>query len=149
MVDATPLHPHAPSFDDCLPAPSETTGSSLRVAVERLGTAVVLRVSGDVDASNIAAWRRVLAQVAGATTAPGTLVVDTRCLTFMAVCGFAALADTSTHCRRRGIALHVVGDRPALARVITVCGWQTELPVYRSVAAALQTCPVPDATPAN
>lgn len=90
-----------------------------------------------------------LEQIADATTAPGTLVVDTSSLTFMAVCGYAALTDTSTHCRRRGIALHVVGDRPALARVITVCGWHTELPVYPSVAAALQTGPAPDATPTN
>lgn len=134
MNDATTSH--FPSNDSAV-GQSEPAGP-LRVAVERVGSAVVVRVGGDVDASNIATWRHLLDDVAGSTAAPGTFVVDTSALDFMAVCGFAALADTSRRCRRRGIAFCLVGDQlPLITRIIAACGWQTELPVYEDVSAAL------------
>jgi anti-anti-sigma factor len=144
MVEAAIFRPHS-HLNDCMAAPFENAGS-LRFVVERVGSAVVLRVGGDIDASNIATWQCLLNEVAAATATPGPLVVDTSLLDFMATCGFDALASTSERCRRRGITLCVVGDQAHLARVITACRWQAELPVYGDVSAALDSCPEIEST---
>jgi anti-anti-sigma factor len=138
MVEAAMFRPHS-RMNDCVAAPFSNAGP-LRFVVERVESAVVLRVGGDIDASNIAAWQCLLNEVAGATAAPGPLVVDTTSLNFMGACGFAALATTSKQCRRRGITLCVVGNQAVLARIIAACRWQTELPAYGNVSAALDAC---------
>jgi anti-anti-sigma factor len=138
MVEAAMFRPNS-RMNDCVAARFENAGS-LRFVVERVEAAVVLRVGGDIDASNIATWQCMLNEVAAATAGPGPLVVDTSSLDFMGACGFAALATTSKQCRRRGITLCVVGNQAVLARIISACRWQTELPVYGNVSAAVDAC---------
>ncbi|MCV7419336.1 anti-sigma factor antagonist [Mycobacterium yunnanensis] len=97
----------------------------------------VLRVGGDIDLTNVAAWRCVLAEVSAVATAPGALIIDLDAAHFLGLCAFTALADTAEHCRGRGIDLRVVGTQPVVARIIGVGLWDTLLPVHATVVAAV------------
>lgn len=109
----------------------------LRAIGERIGSGVLLRAAGSVDACNVALWRRLLRHAALATPAPGPLVIDTSELEFMGCCALVALAEESAQCRRRGTRLCVVSNRSIMARVVAAGGLQAELPLYPSVDAAL------------
>src|SRR5690349_281786 len=91
---------------ETLPAPSYTRlssqfgdpGSGLRAVTELSGSAVVIHVGGDVDASNDSVWRRMVNRTASIASAPGPLVVDVRALDFMGSCTYVALADEAVRC---------------------------------------------------
>lgn len=110
----------------------------LRVVVERNGPAVLVRAGGSVDASNAAVWRRLVGEAARITAIPGPLIVDTTGLEFMAVCAFAALAEESAGCRRRGIKLCLVSNQPITGRVVDAAGLGDELALFGSVDDALR-----------
>lgn len=112
-------------------------GGQLDVSGARHGSALLLRADGEVDASNVSAWRRLLGEAASTTPLPGPLIVDTDQLTFMASCAFVALAEESARCRRRGIRLLLVSSQPIVARILAVSNFEPELPLYRNVDAAL------------
>lgn len=135
MASAAVFYPHS-QLNECF-AEAFESASRLRVHVERSDAAMVLRVGGDIDLSNLASWRCLLGEVSGATVAPGTLIIDIDPAGFLGLCAFTALADTAEDCRRRGINLRLVDTQPALARVIALCQWDDELPIYPSVLAAI------------
>lgn len=112
-------------------------GRQLRATGERSGSAVLLRISGSVDASNVAVWQELLSQATQATCAPGAVIVDISPLEFLGCCGFVALAEESALCRRRGIRVCVVDARGITARAIAACRLQDDLPLYPRVDAAL------------
>jgi anti-anti-sigma factor len=112
----------------------------LRVTIERTDACVLLRAVGDVDACNVAIWRRLLSEAVSVTRAPGPLLVETSGLDFMGCCAYTVLAEQSRLCRRHGIRLCLVSDQAIVARVLAAAGWDTELPWYRSVQTALDAC---------
>lgn len=57
--------------------------SGLRAVTECTGSAVVVHVGGDIDASNEVAWQRLVSKSAAIAIAPGPFVIDIRDLDFM------------------------------------------------------------------
>jgi anti-anti-sigma factor len=109
----------------------------LRTTTERCGPAVIIRAGGELDASNEVTWQRLLAEAAGAASAPGPLIVDTSGLDFMGCCAFSVLADEAGRCRHRGVDLRLVTPAPTLAPMVAACALGELLPVHDSVDAAL------------
>ena len=127
------------------PGPSSTrpgshfgdTQSGLRSFTECSGSAVVVHVGGDIDASNEGCWQRLVSRSASLAIAPGPFVIDVRDLEFMGSCGYAVLAREAEQCRRRGVSLRLVSSQPVVARTIAACGLHRLLPMYSSVDTAL------------
>ncbi|OSC36908.1 anti-sigma factor antagonist [Mycobacterium decipiens] len=115
--------------------------SGLRAVTECTGSAVVVHVGGDIDASNEVVWQRLVSKSAAIAIAPGPFVIDIRDLDFMGSCGYAVLAQESVRCRRRGVNLRLVGSQPIVARTIAACGLRRLLPMYSTVEAALSPPP--------
>ncbi|BCI88151.1 anti-sigma factor antagonist [Mycobacterium kansasii] len=111
--------------------------SGLRAVTESTGSAVVVHVGGDIDASNEAVWQRLVTRSAAIAVAPGPFVIDVRDLEFMGSCAYAVLAQESVRCRRRGVNLRLVSNQPIVARTIAACGLRRLLPMYSSVENAL------------
>jgi anti-anti-sigma factor len=136
---------------EAFPAPSGTRLSSqfgdpnsgLRAITECTGSAVVVQVGGDIDASNESVWRRLVSRSASVAIAPGPFVIDVRALDFMGSCAYAALADEAVQCRRRGVDLRLVSSQPVVARTVTACGLGGLLPMYTTVENALSS-PITD-----
>ncbi|WP_052740777.1 anti-sigma factor antagonist [Mycobacterium sp. UM_Kg1] len=100
-------------------------GDEVHVLVERRGSALLICAAGSVDASNVAVWRRLVGEAAGAATSPGPLIIDTSGLEFMGVCAFAVLVEESASCRRRGIRLCLVSSQHIASRVVAAAGLNT------------------------
>ncbi|QUR67662.1 anti-sigma factor antagonist [Mycobacterium spongiae] len=113
------------------------THSGLRAVTECTGSAVVVHVGGDIDASNEAAWQRLVNRSAAIAIAPGPFVIDIRDLEFMGSCAYAVLAQESVRCRRRGVSLRLVTSQPIVARTIAACGLRRLVPMYPTVETAL------------
>jgi anti-anti-sigma factor len=130
---------------ETLPGPSCTrpgprfgdTRSGLRSFTECSGSAVVVHVGGDIDASNEGSWQRLVSRSASIAIAPGPIVIDVRDLDFMGSCGYAVLAREAEQCQRRGVSLRLVSSQPVVARTIAACGLHRLLPMYSSVDTAL------------
>ncbi|MGB9226485.1 anti-sigma factor antagonist [Mycobacterium sp.] len=120
--------------------PDSSTGdaqSGLRAVTECDGSAVVVHVGGDVDASNEAVWQRLVSRSAGIAIAPGPFVIDVRELEFMGSCAYAVLAQAAVRCKRRGVSIRLVSSQPIVARTIAVCGLRRLLPLFPTVETAL------------
>lgn len=115
--------------------------SGLRAITECTGSAVVVHVGGDVDASNEVVWQRLVNRSAAIAIAPGPFVIDIRDLDFMGSCAYAVLAQESVRCRRRGVSLRLVSSQPIVARTIAACGLRRLLPMHMTVEAALSPPP--------
>ena len=111
--------------------------SGIRTVTECAGSAVVVHVGGDIDASNENVWQRLVNRSASIAIAPGPFVIDVRELDFMGSCAYAVLAQASVRCRRRGVNLRLVSNQPIVARTIAACGLRRLLPMYTSVESAL------------
>ncbi len=111
--------------------------TGLRAVTECNGSAVVVHVGGDIDASNEAAWQRLVSRSAAIAIAPGPFVIDLRDIDFMGSCAYAVLAQASVRCRRRGVNLRLVTSQPIVARTIAACGLRRLLPMYATVESAL------------
>jgi anti-anti-sigma factor len=115
----------------------------LRAVTECTGSAVVVRVGGDIDASNEVVWQRLVNRSASIAIAPGPFVIDIRQLDFLGSCAYAVLAQESVRCRRRGVSLRLVTNQPVVARTIAACGLRRLLPMYSTVEGALAPAPAP------
>ncbi|CAM3383628.1 anti-anti-sigma factor [Mycobacterium intermedium] len=132
-----------------LPSPASTRlspqvndpHSGLRAVTECTGSAVVVQVGGDIDASNENAWRRLVSRSAAIAIAPGPFIIDIRELDFIGSCAYAVLAQEAVRCRRRGVSLRLVAGQPIVARTIAACGLRRILPLYSSVENALSVAP--------
>jgi anti-anti-sigma factor len=116
---------------------------SLRAITECSGSAVVVHVDGDVDATNESIWQRLVSRTAGIAIAPGPFVIDVSDLDFMGSCAYAVLAQEAVRCRRRGVSLRLVTSEPVVARTIAACGLRQVLPMFTTVETALSP-PVSD-----
>ncbi len=124
-----------------LSSPAGDPHTGLRAVTECTGSAVVVHVGGDVDASNEVVWQRLVNRSAAIAIAPGPFVIDIRDLDFIGSCAYAVLAQESVRCRRRGVNLRLVSNQPIVARTIAACGLRRLLPMYSSVEAALSPVP--------
>lgn len=115
--------------------------TEVRVVLERTGSALLVSAGGSVDASNVDAWRRLVAEAAAITEGPGLLIVDTSGLEFMGVCAFAVLSEESTRCRRRGISFCLVSNQPIAGRVVKATGLDSELSFCATLDEALGETP--------
>ncbi len=111
--------------------------SGLRAITECDGSAVVVHVGGDIDASNETAWQRLVRRSAAIAIAPGPFVVDVRELEFMGSCAYAVLAQEAASCERRGVDLRLVSGQEIVGRTIAACGLDDLLPLYTTVETAL------------
>ena len=111
--------------------------SGLRAITECDGSAVVVHVGGDIDASNESAWERLVSKSAAIAIAPGPFVVDVRELEFMGSCAYAVLAQEAASCVRRGVDLRLVSGQLIVGRTIAACGLGGLLPLYPTVETAL------------
>ncbi|BDB42476.1 MULTISPECIES: anti-sigma factor antagonist [Mycobacterium] len=110
---------------------------TLRAVTECTGSAVVVHVGGEIDASNEVIWQRLMNKSAAIAIAPGPFVIDIRELEFLGSCAYAVLAQESVRCRRRGVNLRLVSSQPIVARTIAACGLRRLLPMYTTVESAL------------
>lgn len=115
--------------------------SGLRAVTECTGSAVVVHVGGDIDASNEVAWQRLVSKSAAIAIAPGPFVIDIRDLDFMGSCAYAVLAQESVRCRRRGVNMRLVSNQPIVARTIAAGGLRRLIPLYATVETALAPPP--------
>lgn len=122
---------------DELVAALGSAASAVSVVAVRHDSAVVVCVSGEVDASTISGWRRLLSAAGEVACAPGLLVIDTSDMEFMAACAIAALAEESRRCRQRGIALRLVCHQAVVGRVVVATGLQSDLVISTTLADAL------------
>jgi anti-anti-sigma factor len=111
--------------------------SGLRAITEREGSAVIVHVGGDIDASNESSWQRLVSRSAVLAIAPGLFVVDVSELEFVGSCAYAVLAEESVRCRERGVTLRLVSVQPIVARTIAACGLAPVLPMYPTIETAL------------
>jgi anti-anti-sigma factor len=133
------------------PEPSSTrlssqfcdANSGLRAITECDGSAVVVHVGGDIDASNESAWERLVSRSAAIAIAPGPFVVDVRELEFMGSCAYAVLAQEAARCERRGVGLRLVSGQLIVGRTIEACGLDGLLPLYPTIETALSPLSVP------
>lgn len=113
----------------------------LRASSVRNGSAVIVTVAGELDASDGESWSHLLGKMAMAATAPGPFVVDVRNLQSIARSAFATLAREAQRCRRRGFNLSLVSDHPAVVQTVASCGLRPVLLVFPTVEAALSRLP--------
>jgi anti-anti-sigma factor len=111
--------------------------SGLRAITECEGSAVIVHVGGDIDASNEISWQRLLRRVANIAIAPGPFVVDVSQLEFMGSCAYAVLAQESVRCQLRGVSLRLVSNQRIVARTVAACRLGDLLPVCATVDTAL------------
>jgi anti-anti-sigma factor len=111
--------------------------SGLRSITELSGSAVVIHVGGEIDASNESVWQRMVSRTASIAVAPGPFVIDIRELEFMGSCAYATLANEAVRCGRRGVNVRLVSSQPVVARTIAACGLGRLLPMYTSIQNAL------------
>src|SRR5882757_5662518 len=90
MMHAAAVGTSAQAADSRLGSRAADMQSSLRAVTESTGSAVVLRVGGDIDVSNEGTWQRLLSQSAAQAVTPGSFVIDVRDLDFMGSRGYAA-----------------------------------------------------------
>ncbi|UQX10296.1 anti-sigma factor antagonist [Candidatus Mycobacterium methanotrophicum] len=129
-VSTPPSRPPS-SFGEPRPLRGGSTG--LRATSVRDGSAVIVSVAGEVDASNEDFWSHLLSKMGAAATAPGPFVVDVRGLRFLACGAFPILAREAQRCRRRGFNLHLVSNRAAIARTAAACGLRPVLLIFPTV----------------
>lgn len=134
-------------LSDALASVRARPDNELRVVLERSGSALVVTAGGSVDASNVALWRRLVAEAAAVTAVPGPLIVDASGLEFMGACAFAVLVEESTRCRGRGIELHLVSNQPVVGRVLNAAGLGSALSFHATVDDAFGDTPRDDPGP--
>jgi anti-anti-sigma factor len=137
MMDTAAVGTSAQAADSQLGSRAADVQSNLRAVTESTGSAVVLRVGGDIDVSNERTWQRLLSQSAAQAVTLGSFVIDVRDLDFMGSRGYAALAHEAVECRSRGINLRLVASQPIVAHTIAACGLRPLLPTYTTVETAL------------
>jgi anti-anti-sigma factor len=102
------------------------------VNTSRAGVCLVLRVDGEIDASNSGRLADYVERHAGVGR---SLVVDTSAVDFFGVPALASLHRVDRCCQDGGVAWLLVAG-PALRRVMRICGTK-DLPRARSVELAL------------
>jgi anti-anti-sigma factor len=107
-----------------------TTREILVVDVDRLGATALVRPSGELDLATIGKLRAALDGI----TAPQSLVLDMRGLSFIDSTGLHLLAELHERAVREGFALELIAPPPPADTPIRVCGLDRRLPFVADVA---------------
>lgn len=94
-------------------APFHTTSESV-------GEAVVVHVAGELDGMTAEELSHCLGGAVSSVHPPAPVVVDLTDLNFLGACGIGLLLDHQDRCLRRGSALVVVANSPAVLRPLQV-----------------------------
>jgi anti-anti-sigma factor len=109
----------------------------LHVERRREGTAVVVRVVGEVDVHTAPLLDEHLTVATELATPPAPVVADLRDVHFFGSKGIAALIGAQHRCQQQRTALRVLVSTPVL-RPITVLGMTDTFALYPSLTAALR-----------
>lgn len=121
------------------PAETEHTSGlraqSITVGVERRGRAVVLTISGEVDALTAPRLADAIERVW--VHEPEVLVADLEQVAFLASAGLSVLLMAREHAARRGCELRVVAGNRETFRPLHLTGIDGEIAVFESCTQAL------------
>lgn len=91
-----------------------------RTTSESVGAAVVVHVAGELDCSTAEELSALLDGAVASVDPPAPVVVDLTDLDFLGAQGIGLLLDHQDMCLRRGSALMVVANTPAVLRPLQV-----------------------------
>lgn len=115
---------------------TSSAGGGFRVSAAHTTEALVITVSGELDADTVTEFARHLDQV---TAESGPLVVDMANVTFCDSSGLNVLLNAVA----RGVDLRVIGSRQVL-KVLNLAGVAQSLNLEASVAEAIKAVDRPD-----
>jgi anti-anti-sigma factor len=98
----------------------------LRITVDQVEEARLVRVAGEVDISTVAELRR---QVRAACRAQGTVLLDLADVDFMDSSGLKVLLEASDGATTRDSPFFIVRPSSAVRRLLDATGTRAELPV--------------------
>lgn len=108
-----------------------------RATCERVGDAVLVHVTGELDCSTAQFLSDRLCEAVRSVVPPATVVVDLTGLRFLGAQGIGLLLDHQDLCLRRGSALVVVANTAAVLRPLQTLELTSVLGVRPSVPQAL------------
>ncbi|WP_280302759.1 anti-sigma factor antagonist [Nocardia neocaledoniensis] len=135
--------PH--SVELVLPDTGETEDLGLRLQadLDLRADAVILHVYGEADAYTRPRWRAVLDAAVAEATPRGCLVVDVSAIQFVGCRPILDLAERAQQASTGGVRVVMFNPYPGVVdRVITIAGLSAWLPIYPTLAEALNP-PVP------
>ncbi|MFS1302024.1 STAS domain-containing protein [Streptosporangium longisporum] len=103
-----------------------------------LGTALVVRVLGELDYRHAPAFRGEMDKAWEAGT-PSMVVVDVGEITFCDSTGVAQLVQVLRRSRSQGFGLALVGLHGVLERILTITGLRSSFGVFATVEEALES----------
>jgi anti-anti-sigma factor len=121
-------HPYLVSSDAV-----QTCGRAVFTASDLAADRVLVRVKGEVDATNRQALGRFVERHFRVSK---QLLLDLSGVDFFGSQGFTALYYLSVQCARRDVDWMIVGSRPVL-RILRICDPDGQLPVIGDIADAL------------
>lgn len=116
----------------------------LQVLTERVGTAIVASLRGDVDMSTAHILRERLVDVLD--SAPTSLVVDLSEAEFLDSSGLGVLDATARRATAAGCDFRLAAPTATVSRVLSLTALDRHWPIYPSVTEAL-AAPPPHETP--
>lgn len=103
-----------------------------------VGSALVARLSGEIDAATEAAYFRLLDAAASGPPRPALLVVDLRAVRFVAAAGVAMLLRIGADCAAHATRTTLLTDPAShLTKVLDVLAVTAHLPVHHRLEDAL------------
>lgn len=114
-----------------------TDGLLFRSIEEKMSSAVLVHVAGELDSVTAGELSACLTAAVDSVVSPAPVVVDLTEVTFLGACGIAMLLDHQDLCLRRGSALVVVARTPSVLRPLQVLELTGVLGVRPTVEDAL------------
>ncbi|EOD63531.1 STAS domain-containing protein [Amycolatopsis vancoresmycina] len=113
--------------------------SPVEVAASRVGEAMVVRLTGQVDACSSVTVTELMRASAAEPPVPPVVVVDLSGLGMLGAAGARALAQVMVTCAGRGSAVRVVaGPGGMVRRVLDIAGFGTVAAVFDDLEQALR-----------
>ena len=117
---------------------SGAAGKSTFVVTSGLsGNAIITRLTGDLDASAVPAFREHMARI-WALSAKPFLILDLREITFCDSMGMNELVEVLQRCEARGTRLLLGGVQGVMGRVLFITGLRHAFEVYADLDDALR-----------
>lgn len=110
----------------------------MRLVLQRVGTAVVVSVDGEIDALTVPRLTRAIDAARGGVDGTCDVVVDLTGVEFLGSAGIAALAGAMSAAARNGGSLQVVtGTNAVVVRPLRITGMHTVLVLREHLVDAL------------
>ena len=116
---------------------AEGTGR-FTLSASMAGTALVVRLNGEIDLSSADAARTALLGAASALPPPDLAVLDMSAVSLLSAAGVHAVQAFAVACAGRGVRTHLVVDPESIAsRVVRMSGLDDRLPMFTELGRAL------------